>query len=364
MFYLRSNWALRSRISQGYKYWPWVRKDVCEVGTIRQNEVMKMITKITARDRRVRPGCSVIENTRKSNWLLLRSSVMGIIMDSGSAKHVASRMEYLSCRERVLPITVDPANVSKISATHRGTVLVEFANRIRRVVKAYLITQLNLNLLSCSSLDDFSISITFEKMKCMLSDRRSDNRVFGTLSKKDSNGLFTTMIMGVKSSRKVNLTGNTVPDEEKRSHETKCADILWNKSMARTIFSAIKKMIRSLKHGMNTEDMFHRKQFTTCVQAKMSRKISKGKLIKGSEDVTIHADIWVHSELHRTEEVGILWRWRQHINGKLEFTCWKLVPKYPNAVWIISRRSRNARHTEWKYLIQITPLNLWHFVRG
>lgn len=62
------------------------------------------------------------------------------------------------------------------------------------VIKAYLVPQSRLNLLIFSRLDDYGISITFENGKCILSARKSDNRVFQTLRKKDSNCLFTAKI--------------------------------------------------------------------------------------------------------------------------------------------------------------------------
>lgn len=123
-------------------------------------------------------------------------------------------------------ITVNPVHDSKLSATHRGTVHIDFGGVNRTVKKTYLIPLVKLILLSCSRLDDYRISIKFEKGKCILSDRPSDNRVFGTLTKRDSEGLYTAQIKSMDNSCKANFTGNAVPDEKLGMYYIDFTDIL------------------------------------------------------------------------------------------------------------------------------------------
>lgn len=89
---------------------------------------------------------------------------------------------------------------SNITATRRGTVHVDFGRGKRTVIKTYLLPQLKLNLLSCSILNDYCMSIKFEKGKYVFSDIKSDNRVFRTVRKRDSDGLFTAKINSMESS--------------------------------------------------------------------------------------------------------------------------------------------------------------------
>lgn len=90
----------------------------------------------------------------------------------------------------------------------------------------YLIPQLKLNLISCSRLDDYSISINFKKGSCVLSYRRLDNKVFETLRRRDTDGLFTAKIKKKKCSNKANITRNTVLHKENGTQDIESADTL------------------------------------------------------------------------------------------------------------------------------------------
>lgn len=67
---------------------------------------------------------------------------------------------------------------------------VDYGDGIRIAVKYTLVRPLKLNLLSFPRLDGNCITIAFEREKCMISYRETDNRVLRTLKKRDSDGPF------------------------------------------------------------------------------------------------------------------------------------------------------------------------------
>lgn len=69
-------------------------------------------------------------------------------------------------------------------------------------------------------MDKYCIFIKYGKGKCILSHWKTDNRVFGTMRKRDSNGLFTATIKNVENSCQANVIGNAVPNENVRRHDT------------------------------------------------------------------------------------------------------------------------------------------------
>lgn len=98
-----------------------------------------------------------------------------MVLDTGASKNVLNDINLLNEVETVPEITVGPAHSSMVKLTH-----VEFVtgnmgyNRLLRC-NAYHILNLNLHLLSCSRLDDRSITTIIASEKCTLLVRNKND---------------------------------------------------------------------------------------------------------------------------------------------------------------------------------------------
>lgn len=102
-------------------------------------------------------------------------------------------------------------------------------------------------------MDAYGVSITFEKGKCLLSDRKFRYGVFGTLNKKDSDDPLTARVKNVNSSPKASFNGYAVLSQKVGTHGCWSEDALCRKGVSHTNYLPIKEMIRSSKYEMNTE---------------------------------------------------------------------------------------------------------------
>lgn len=68
--------------------------------------------------------------------------------------------------------------------------------------KSYLMAKLKFNILSCSKLGDYGVTLAFEKRRSTLTDHRQNGELFAYIRKRKANGLFAAKL-------RVSHTGET-----------------------------------------------------------------------------------------------------------------------------------------------------------
>lgn len=71
----------------------------------------------------------------------------------------------------------------------------------------YHVPKMNLNTLSCSHIDKYGITTIIEKNKCKLLNLKNKHRVFGTIHRSESDGLYKVEM--TLSDRNQNRTGRS-----------------------------------------------------------------------------------------------------------------------------------------------------------
>lgn len=117
-----------------------------------------------------------------------------VILDSGESEHIVSKMEYRPKIQQEPKITAKLANRYVVSLTHRGLVDIGVGGTMSLSCNAYHISDLNLNSLSCSQLDDYRFTTRTTQGRCILMNRDDNYRQIGVV-KKSSDGLLTEQII-------------------------------------------------------------------------------------------------------------------------------------------------------------------------
>lgn len=105
-----------------------------------------------------------------------------IIIDSGASEHVVNKMDYLTDVKEVSPITVELVNGTGLTASKQGIVQVRLTEKRPITCKAYYTEFINLNLLSCSCLEDNEVTRIFASEKSKLNEMFDRNDVLGKFS--------------------------------------------------------------------------------------------------------------------------------------------------------------------------------------
>lgn len=149
----------------------------------------------------------------------------------------------------------------------------------------YLVPAPSLSISSCSTLNEHGISTTTKEAKFYLVYRKQQNRVLGSCTKQGADDLFKANIILPQRGAVINSTAKT------RGNETDGAPGLWHLRMDHVPKDTVRNMMHTGKFEISTNDKLLKDDCKVCTYMKNTRKPCRGKLIEGSEEITIHAYI-------------------------------------------------------------------------
>ena len=215
-----------------------------------------------------------------------------IIADSGASEHLVNDLQYFENIESTERITIELADGNTATTNRHGTVRValyespgdqERSAKILKLLKFYYLPQLDMNLMSCTRLDQSNITTSFAQESCILYDRNNGCSVLGCARKKAADGLFTAKLLLPETDGAVSLSA-------KGSRKKNGAE-LWHLRLEHIGISAVKHMFNVTEYNMKLNECPDTQNCTTCLIANQQKQAASGKLVNDGEQHTIHTDI-------------------------------------------------------------------------
>lgn len=149
---------------------------------------------------------------------------------------------------------------------------------------------LQLNVMSCSSLDQQGITVTFRNLKYLLSDRHDRNMILCAMLKNERDGLFKSRLQQPNRRARVSIESSRA----RRNYNETARNMpghLWHQCLGHVYEDTANRMILDETYGMKTCDKPLDRLCDACECTKRTRFPSNGDLIDRSDDRTNHADI-------------------------------------------------------------------------
>lgn len=86
-----------------------------------------------------------------------------IVIDSGASEHIVCELSLLSDIHKVLAISVELVNGTKVSCTQRGKIYVDVGRKLIIIGSIHYTPGTNLSILSCFKLDERGVTTTIKE---------------------------------------------------------------------------------------------------------------------------------------------------------------------------------------------------------
>lgn len=128
-----------------------------------------------------------------------------MVIDSGAAEHVAASASLLQDVRDVETPTVILAAESKVTTRQNGPISIDLGNTKLIISSAYYTSNLQLNLIFCSRLDEHRISTLVSEKKCTIMVRCLRNKRLADVPQRDSNGIYIVSALEFLRDKILNL---------------------------------------------------------------------------------------------------------------------------------------------------------------
>lgn len=131
--------------------------------------------------------------TRREENSLTGAASNEVIIDSGASEHVVGNIQLLTDVKMLPNIYVEHPGGQRVDTIQKGKFSLLLGSDYVTLTSMYYIPCMNINIISCTRLDEKRFTTTITNGVCHLRDRRN-GVTFGRLNKMQSDGLFVTII--------------------------------------------------------------------------------------------------------------------------------------------------------------------------